>query len=127
MTLLSEENPWEGERPIPLAWRPVIRAICQSLVDGDDTLRSGIPGVVPLSDDDVARIRDYIKDYGATLVSLPDETWDSSVCSWQGKGRWDAIVDLWTQAEGRSDLVLHLLVSEVGGGFEFRIHMVYVP
>ena len=127
MSLPIEHPPSEGEHPIPLAWRPVIRAICQSLVDGDYTLRSGIPGVVPLSDDDAAQTRDYLQDYGETLVSLPEETWDSSVCSWQGPGRWDALVDLWTQAEGRSDLVLHLCVSEVVGGLEFRVHMVYVP
>jgi hypothetical protein len=34
---------------------------------------------------------------------------------------------LWTSREGRSDLVLQAFVAESEGGFNFDIHMVYVP
>ena len=59
-------------------------------------------------------------------MELPEETWDSSVCIWMGV-RWDALIDLWTSSEGRSDLVLSLRVSEDGSGFKFDVYMVYVP
>ena len=71
-------------------------------------------------------MRSYVKDYGETLIDLPEETWKSSVCIWMGS-RWDAIVDLWTLREGRSDLVLQTFVREAEVGFLFDIHMVYVP
>lgn len=116
----------EAQRPIPSAWRPVIRKIVDAFVNGDHGLGVPIAGVEPVSADEAERIRDYIEDYGETLTTLSDETWDSSVCIWTGT-RWDALVDLWTLGEGRSDLVLSLHVSEVDGGFAFRIYMVYVP
>jgi len=72
------------------------------------------------------QIESYIKDYGETLVELPDETWESSVCIWTGE-RWDTIVDLWTAREGRSDLILQTLVREAAGGFSYDICLVYVP
>lgn len=121
----------EAQRPIPSAWRPVIREIVNAFVNEDYDLSAPIAGVAPISAEEAARIRDYIQDYGATLTGLSDETWDSSVCIWTGK-QWDALIDLWTLSEGRSDLVLSLRVSEEadgadGGGFLFQIYMVYVP
>ena len=71
-------------------------------------------------------IEAYVKHYGETLIELPEETWKSSVCIWTGH-HWDAIVDLWTSREGRSDLVPQVFVTEIEGGFNFDIHMAYVP
>ncbi|QSI30234.1 hypothetical protein GNX71_11820 [Variovorax sp. RKNM96] len=116
----------ETQRPIPSAWRPVIRQIADAFANGDYGLSVPIAGVEPISLEDAERIKDYIEDYGETLTALSDETWDSSVCIWMGK-RWEALVDLWTLSEGRSDLVLSLRVSEVEDGFAFHVHMVYVP
>jgi hypothetical protein len=116
----------ESERPIPTAWRPIIREIVHALANEDYRLISGINGVTPFSAETADRIREYIQDYGATLTELPDETWNSSVCRWMGN-RWDALIDLWTESEGRSDLVLRLNVSEVKDGFVFSMYMVYVP
>jgi hypothetical protein len=76
--------------------------------------------------DTAEQIENYIKNYGAELIELPEETWDSSVCSWAGT-RWDALIDLWSSSEGRSDLVLSLHVSEKDNSFEFSVYMVYVP
>jgi hypothetical protein len=112
--------------PIPSAWRPVFRDIVNSFVQGDFKVSAGVPGLSPVSDDVAEHIQAYIRDYGETLVELPEETWKSSVCIWTGH-RWDAIVDLWTSREGRSDLVLQAFVTEIEGGFNFGIHMVYVP
>lgn len=116
----------ETERPIPSAWRSVIREIVRAFVRHDYHLGAEIPGVAKVSAETATQIRNYIQGYGATIVDLPDETWNSSVCIWMDT-RWDALIDLWTVSEGRSDLVLSLHVTEADGGFLFRIYMVYVP
>ena len=116
----------ETERPIPSAWRPVVREIVDSFVRHDYHLGAGIPRVVPIADKTAAQIKNYIQSYGETLVELSDETWNSSVCIWTGE-RWDALIDLWTRSEGRSDLVLSVHVSEGDEGFVFDVYMVYVP
>lgn len=114
------------ERPIPTSWRPTFEAIVARYAAGDYALDQRIPNVEPVSPEIAAQVRDYVQDYGATLVPLPDATWDSSVCLWMGE-RWDAFVDLWTREEGRSDLVLHARVAETELGTSFMIHLVYVP
>jgi hypothetical protein len=40
---------------------------------------------------------------------------------------WDALIDLWTEEEGSSDLVLQVHVSEVDSEFLVTVNMVYVP
>jgi hypothetical protein len=68
----------------------------------------------------------YIAEYGESLTVLPDQTWESSVCIWMG-GWWDFIVDLWTEREGRSDLVLTGRATESGDTFSLSIHSIHVP
>jgi hypothetical protein len=116
----------EAERPIPTAWRSVFREIVKAFICHDYHLSACVPGVAPISAETAAQIREYIQDYGATLIELPEETWDSSVCIWMGN-QWNALIDLWTLSEGRSDLVLRAHVSESDHGFVFHIYMVYVP
>jgi len=36
-------------------------------------------------------------------------------------------VDLWTEQEGRSDLVLDIDVRDDGRGYRYSINLVYVP
>ncbi|MDG4827327.1 hypothetical protein O7635_36250 [Asanoa sp. WMMD1127] len=68
-----------------------------------------------------------VDDYGdVTLVPLPEESWDTSVSLWHGD-RWSCLVDLWTEQEGRSDLVLDVDVFEHGPGHRFVVQLVYVP
>jgi hypothetical protein len=116
----------EAEGPIPTAWRETLSAIVEAFVAGDYGLKKGVANVVPVSAETASRIRENLQDYGATLIALPDATWGSSVCIWYGD-HWDALVDLWTQEEGQSDLVLHVRVSEANPGFLIQIHLVYVP
>jgi len=85
-----------------------------------------VPKVAPVSDDTAAHIRDYVQDYGATLAALPEAPWETSVCMWAGN-HWNVVVDLWTEEEGRSDLVLQLRVRENRVGEIVEVHMVYVP
>jgi hypothetical protein len=116
----------ESELAIPTAWRPVIEEIVSAFVRHDYQLTAGVHGVKPVSSDTADQIRSYILGYGEELSELPEETWASSVCIWMGS-QWDALIDLWTLSEGRSDLVLSLKVAEGNDGFEFSIYMVYVP
>ena len=115
-----------AHQPIPTAWRSVFCEIVGALVERDYRLESGVLGVQPVSVDTAARIQSSIKNYEATLVALPEEAWNSSVCMWYGD-HWEALVDLWTQEEGPSDLVLRATVSEEEMGFGFTIQLVYVP
>ncbi len=82
--------------------------------------------VCVVSPEQRARMADSIADYGAHLVELPEACWASSVCQWMG-GYWDVLVDLFTEEEGRSDLVLSLRVREGGGEYLFEVMSVHVP
>lgn len=116
----------ERQRPIPTAWRPVLGEIVRAFAKGDYRLACGVPGVEAVSEETAAQIRGYVADYGAALVELSPQTWESSVCIWYGD-HWNAIVDLWTESEGRSDMVLEARVRESAEGFAFTVVMVYVP
>lgn len=115
-----------NEGPIPSAWRPVLKSIVDAFARGDYGLKDGLSGVAPISEETAAQVCEYIEDYGAKLIELPPQSWDTSVCIWMGD-RWDALVDLWTEDEGRSDLVLQVDVSEADSGYVVAIVMVYVP
>jgi hypothetical protein len=115
-----------AEQPIASAWRPVLAQIVSAFVEGDFALARGIPGVAPIDAETAEQIRDYIADYGETLVELPEETWHTSIAQWNGK-RWDLLVDLFTAESGRSDMALSARVSEAGDGFHVVVELVYVP
>ena len=112
--------------PIPSAWRLVICEVVKALVNHDYNISDALPEVEPISAETATQIREYIQDYGETLTELPKEAWSTSVCIWMGE-HWDALIDLWTISEGRSDLVLSVKVTEANNNFRFHIYMVYVP
>jgi hypothetical protein len=115
------------EFPIPEAWRPTLEAVVDSLVRRDTVIGAGLPSVDPVPPDISQRCLQAVDDYGAaTLISLPDESWDTSVSLWFGD-RWRCLVDLWTEEEGRSGLVLDIDVFENGSGYRFCVNLVYVP
>jgi hypothetical protein len=116
----------DDERPIPSAWRPVLSDIVGAFAAHDYRLERGIPGVAPVSHATATQIREAIEDYGDALTGLPDAAWETSACIWTGD-HWDALVDLWTENEGASDLALQVRVVETDGEFVFEVHMVYVP
>lgn len=68
----------------------------------------------------------HLRGHERPLVPLPKDTRGTSVCLWQGD-RWQCLVDLWTDQEGRSDLVLDVDVFEDGGGYRYAVKLVYVP
>jgi len=115
-----------SERPIPTCWRPVLRRIANAFAQGDFALTRKIPNVAAISPEKAAQFQASIAGYGATLADLPEQSWESSVCIWYGM-YWDALVDLWTEEEGRSDLVMNVRITEAEDEFKFDVHMVYVP
>lgn len=116
----------ENQQPIAGIWRGSLRKIVQAFVVGDYSLSQGIEGVEPLDRASAEQIKDYITDYGATLIDLPDDTWKTSVSLWY-ENHWELLIDLWTAEEGRSDMVLHCWVREVDDGYRIKICLVYVP
>jgi len=116
----------DTERAIPTAWRPVLKAVVSAIARQDYGLSAGVAGVKPVSAETAEHIQKYIANYAEVLTELPDDAWSTSVCIWNGHG-WDALIDLWTVGEGRSDLVLSVQVTEDAGAFVFSIYMVYVP
>ena len=116
----------ERAHPVAVAWRPILCEVVRAFVRGDYELAEGVPSVETVPAATATQIRQYVADYGATLIELPEGTWETSCAQWMGN-RWDVLVDLWTQEEGRSDLVLQLDVAESGAGYRFKVHLIYVP
>jgi len=115
-----------SQHRIPSAWRPALSGIVAAFVKGDYLLADGIADVQAVFQETAEHIQSYLRKYGATLKSLPDDSWNSSVCIWTGS-HWDFLVDLYTDEEGASDLVLSGHVTETNSGFQIAVHMVYVP
>ena len=116
----------QNQRPVPSAWRSVFSDIVHVLKNGNLSLVGSVDGVRPVSSEKASQITASIKNYGANLVDLPEETWRTSACQWMGN-RWDVLVDLYTAEEGASDLVLEAHVYEKETGQVFEVHLVYVP
>ena len=115
----------DGEQPVPVGWRPVFEQIVHAFVAGDYALAGGVDSVEPVPPETARRIAECIDDYGATLVDLSEETWDSSIAQWTGR-HWDVLVDLRTAEEGRSDMSLVADVHENGTGYRIEVEGVWV-
>jgi hypothetical protein len=66
----------------------MLKAVVRQFVVGDYGLAKAVRGVDPVSPATAEHIRQYIAGYGATLVDLPDDTWQSSVAQWM-ETHWD--------------------------------------
>jgi hypothetical protein len=115
-----------GEHPVAGAWRDVFREVVHSLAENDYSVSRNVPHLRPVEAETAERMRAYVKNYGATLTDLPEQSWETSVAQWMNT-HWEVLVDLWTAQEGRSDLVLHAEVSEVGDDFEVQLGGIWVP
>lgn len=120
----------DHQQPVPLLWRDTLTQIVDRICRGDYQL-DGLPGVTPLpAAVGVDLLGDRIAAYGdVTLIRLPAETWRTSIAMWEaGTDLWHVLVDLHTKEEGRSDLVLEVIVSEIEGGTcRYDVYMIYVP
>jgi hypothetical protein len=112
--------------PIAESWRPILRRVVQAFARSDFELATTLPLVAPVSPSTAKQIRDYVADYGETLIDLPEETWETSMAQWM-KTHWEILVDLWTAESGRSDMVLAVRVFEVDSEYRFEVDSVYVP
>lgn len=113
----------ENAVAVPQAWRAALSSIVDALIQGNEPW---LPHVSLQSPEVWASAQQNIRMYGAHLMKLPDAAWETSVCIWYGEF-WEVLVDLYTEEEGRSDLVLHVRVYEVGDGWRFEVVLVYVP
>jgi hypothetical protein len=116
----------ELQQPVPSIWREPLRAIVESLIAGDYVLSTTPICVLRLSAVKAQTLRNSITTYGATLISLPEKSWESSACQWM-ISYWDVLVDLYTLQEGQSDLSMAVRVREADGGFTFELQSVHVP
>lgn len=116
----------DQERPVPRTWRPIIRSIVDSLKRGDYQLKNASPDVERLSEESAKGVLEVVTYYGETLDTLPEHTWNTSVCRWMGD-RWELVVDLYTLESGASDLVLSLQVFETEATYRFKVDWVNVP
>lgn len=115
-----------NQSAVPHNWRATLIQIVEAFEQGDFTLRNKISRVHPISRKNAEAIAANIENYGAKLITLPEEAWRTSVCQWYGK-HWDVLVDLYTTDEYPSDLVLHVRVLEEISDYVFDVHLVYVP
>lgn len=113
------------EHPVPEIWRQKISSVVNAFINDDYTL-ANIKDVAPVPSETAHQIKEYIEDYDDALIPIPDNGWASSVCLWMGD-HWDVLIDLFTESESPSDLVLSAKVFENGTDYDFRIQMVYVP
>ncbi|WP_146165795.1 DUF7668 domain-containing protein [Stenotrophomonas panacihumi] len=113
------------QQPVPPAWRSTIEKIVDSLVCGNFQL-VGIECVRSQPLDDAQRLRKGIEQYGRRLTKLPVEAWETSVCLWMGL-YWDVFIDLYTEEEGLSDLVLAIRIWELDENLEFEVLSAHVP
>jgi len=116
----------KNEREVPNIWRTTFTEVVRCFVNHDYRLLEQIKNVAPVSKETEKQIKEYIQGYGETLVELPEEAWQSSFYLWT-ENYWDVWIDLWTDNEGRSDLVLRAKVAQENETYIVEIYMVYVP
>ncbi|MFW1644768.1 DUF7668 domain-containing protein [Acinetobacter guillouiae] len=117
----------EFQSPIPTIWRDTIILIVDAFKDKDFARLNTIPNVELIDLEYASELVEYIVDYGAHLISLPKDTWNTSVCLYMEDEFWKAIIDLFTAEEGCSDLILDLHIFKKQNQFEFQINGIYVP
>jgi len=122
LVLKDEDN----QIPVPEVWRNTFTDIVDALIEKDFRLEREVNGVRPISEDDAAKMDSNIENYACRLTSLPEETWQTSVCQWM-RGYWDVLIDLFTIEEGASDLVLAVRVYEEDSSYIFEVQSVHVP
>lgn len=115
----------DRELPIPEKWRPMIADIVGAIARDDFSFDDLNVRVEPPDEKLQDYIRESIGDYGCTLIALRAEVWKHAVYIWF-EGHWQVIVDLCSEEEGVSDLVLHLKVYDETVP-KFEISSVHVP
>ena len=76
----ANEHHAAEQQPVPDVCRPALRQVVDALARRNYNLEPGIPGVEPISASTAFQVYAYLKSYGASLMPLPEEAWESSVC-----------------------------------------------
>ncbi|WP_051695126.1 hypothetical protein [Caulobacter sp. UNC358MFTsu5.1] len=116
----------DEEHAVPEGLRSRFQAVVAAFVAGDFQLaRHELNGVAQIEADTARFIEEQIAAYGARLVPLSEKVWQRSVYRWMD-GWWEFLIDLSTDEEAVSDLVLH---AKLFGGLQGRIEVwsVHVP
>ena len=111
------------ELPIPTEWRGTLKFIADAFVSGSIPAGNGIR---EMRDSSARGCLWNIAQYPDQLGPLSDRAWDTSVYIWM-ESYWEALVDLSKADGGRSDLVLHARIYELGDQVEFEPGLIYVP
>jgi hypothetical protein len=102
-----------GFQPIDIAkLRATVCALTDRLVQGDYEGLCRVARASRLDPEDVERV---VRDYGRHLVTLPVAAFDAIdlvPVSSSNPQRWNVIVPLWSEEEGRSDLSLELTLED---------------
>lgn len=114
----------KNQQSIPTDWRSTLALIVEAIKSSNFPLLESNTNIKPISQSDMKRIRENIEDYGCSIISLPEATWNTSACHWM-RGYWDVLVDLYTIEEGASDLVLSVRVHEQQHGIEYEVMSVH--
>lgn len=116
----------KNELPVPNAWRQIFCDIVEALKDNDFQLQREIKHVTKITPEDAKRMEANVNAYGDYLISLPDSTWETSIYQWE-EDCWIVLIDLYTEEERESDLVLFARVYEEGHTYRFEIQSIHVP
>ena len=116
----------DDEHPVPEEMRPRFRELTAAFVTGDFQLsRPALDGVSQLDADTARFISEQIVAYGDNLASLSDEVWQRSAYRWMD-GHWEFLIDLSTDREPVSDLVLHARLFDGPSG-RIEVWSIQVP
>lgn len=128
LEMLVETVPQDGmSHLVPEDWRAELVDVVSALAEGDYTLSSLGDPVHEIDESTAMQIREAIEDYGATLAPLPEEAWQYAEAMWRVGDEYDVMVNLWTEEDGRSDLVLAATVIGEDSNIEIDVKLVYVP
>lgn len=116
----------EIEQPVPVEWRGILTDVVEDIRGRKLKPKSGSGLEISVESDEIELIYESVDSYGDPLVSLPEKAWQTSVCRWMGS-YWHLLIDLFTQDEGLSDLVLFVDVYERSNSPCFKIQAVHVP
>ena len=101
----------EGERKLPPDWQRRFDKIVASLVDGCFEFGPDIGHVEAVPSAEQERLAENISAYGDALKPLHPAVWRSSIYAW-ANDHWVVLVDLSTEKELVSDLVLHARIFD---------------
>lgn len=127
MVKLLENNYFlDGSERIPENWREKIVDIVEVFKNRNLEKLNEIEDIEYVELEHAHDMLSNLDSCDVTLVSLPNETWESSSCMCFGDG-WQVFIDLYTKEEGRSDFILTLVVMKNGANLIFTLDNIYVP